>query len=271
MPAAPSSWPGLSRPSTSLDTTEKTDVNARDSPGMTDVGAWSLALTATAATLAIIFQTGRQCHSNSSNSSAPTPPARSARSAGGRGWRWRIRGCRRKPFRGASPRSTRSRRMGRRRCRCCSTAKRAVVDSWTIANYLEDTYPDRPSLFGGEGGRAVGRMLNWWGDGVIGGIFPLIIADIPLNLKPDDAAYFRRTREARFGKPLEEIMAEPRQGGRRISQIARSAAADAEDAGLSRRGRTELRGLYRVRRVPVGAGGQPVQAARRGRSGLRLA
>ena len=84
---------------------------------------------------------------------------------------------------------------------------RAVVDSWTIANYLEDTYPDRPSLFGGEGGRAVGRMLNWWGDGVIGGMFPLIIADIPLNLKPEDAAYFRKTREARFGKPLEEIMA----------------------------------------------------------------
>ena len=83
----------------------------------------------------------------------------------------------------------------------------AVVDSWVIANYLEDKYPDRPSLFGGEGGRAVGRMLNWWGDGVIGGIFPLIIADIPLNLKPVDAAYFRKSREARFGKPLEEVMA----------------------------------------------------------------
>ena len=83
-----------------------------------------------------------------------------------------------------------------------------VVDSWTIANYLEDRYPDRPSLFGGEGGRAVGRMLNWWGDGVIGGIFPLIIADIPLNLKLDDAEYFRRTRETRFKRPLEDIMAD---------------------------------------------------------------
>ena len=38
----------------------------------------------------------------------------------------------------------------------------AVVDSWTIANYLEDKYPDSPSLFGGEGGRAMARMLNWW-------------------------------------------------------------------------------------------------------------
>ena len=54
-----------------------------------------------------------------------------------------------------------------------------VVDFWTIANYLEDRYPDRPSLFGGEGGGCWGGMLNWWGDGVIGGIFPLIIADIP--------------------------------------------------------------------------------------------
>jgi glutathione S-transferase len=84
----------------------------------------------------------------------------------------------------------------------------SVVDSWVIANYLEDNYPDRPSLFGGEGGRAMARMLNWWGDVVvISGIFPHIIADIPLGLKPVDAAYFRKSREARFGKPLEEIMA----------------------------------------------------------------
>ncbi|MCP3472818.1 glutathione S-transferase family protein [Bradyrhizobium sp. CCGUVB1N3] len=85
---------------------------------------------------------------------------------------------------------------------------RPVVDSWTIANYLEDTFPDRPSLFDGEGGRAMARMLNAWGDiAIVGGIFPLIIADIPNNLAAVDADYFRRTREARFGKPLEEIMA----------------------------------------------------------------
>jgi glutathione S-transferase len=84
----------------------------------------------------------------------------------------------------------------------------SVADSWAIANYLEDNYPDRPSLFGGEGGRAVGRMINWWGDvTVVGGMFPLIVADIPSHLKPVDAAYFRQTREARFGKPLEEVVA----------------------------------------------------------------
>jgi glutathione S-transferase len=86
--------------------------------------------------------------------------------------------------------------------------EKPIVDSWVIANYLEDAYPDRPSLFGGEGGRAVGRMLNWWGDvTVVGGIFPLIVADIPGHLKPVDAAYFRKSREARLGKPLEEVTA----------------------------------------------------------------
>jgi glutathione S-transferase len=85
----------------------------------------------------------------------------------------------------------------------------SIADSWAIANYLEDTYPDRPSLFGGDGGRAMGRMLNWWGDVVVmGGLFPLIVADIPAHLKPVDAAYFRKTREARLGKPLEETAAD---------------------------------------------------------------
>jgi glutathione S-transferase len=88
-----------------------------------------------------------------------------------------------------------------------------VVDSWAIANYLEDTYPDRPSLFGGEGGRAMARMLNWWGDLVIvGGIFPFIIADIPNSLAEVDADYFRKSRETRFGKTLEEVAAGRDQG-----------------------------------------------------------
>ena len=82
----------------------------------------------------------------------------------------------------------------------------AVVDSWVIANYLEDKFPDRPSLFGGEGGRAMARMLNWWGDiAVVGGIFPLVVADVPDHLGPVDADYFRKSREARLGKPLEQV------------------------------------------------------------------
>jgi glutathione S-transferase len=84
--------------------------------------------------------------------------------------------------------------------------EKPVVDSWAIANYLEDAFPDSPSLFGGEGGRAVMRMLNWWGDiAIVGGLFPLIVADIPAHLGAVDADYFRASREARLGKPLEEV------------------------------------------------------------------
>src|SRR6202171_1644058 len=60
----------------------------------------------------------------------------------------------------------------------------SVAESGATASYLEDHYPERPSLFGGEVGRAMGRMMNWWGDvTVIGGMFPLIVADIPSHLK----------------------------------------------------------------------------------------
>src|SRR5271168_4290542 len=42
-----------------------------------------------------------------------------------------------------------------------------VVDSWVIAGYLEDAYPDRPSLFGGPAGRAHARFINAWADRVL--------------------------------------------------------------------------------------------------------
>lgn len=87
--------------------------------------------------------------------------------------------------------------------------EKSVVDSWAIANYLEDAYPDRPSLFGGDGGRAMARMINWWGDiAVVGGLFPFIVADIEALLSPQDRDYFRTSREARLGRSLEEAAAD---------------------------------------------------------------
>ncbi len=87
----------------------------------------------------------------------------------------------------------------------------SVSDSWTIANYLEDKYPDRPSLFGGEGGRAMARMINSWSDVSVGQISPLIIADIHNQLDPGDQDYFRRTREKNLGRALEEAGADREQ------------------------------------------------------------
>lgn len=87
--------------------------------------------------------------------------------------------------------------------------EKSVADSWAIANYLEDAYPDRPSLFGGDGGRAMARMINWWGDiAVVGGLFPFIVADIEALLRPQDRGYFRESREARLGCSLEAAAAD---------------------------------------------------------------
>ena len=84
-----------------------------------------------------------------------------------------------------------------------------VFDSWTIANYLEDTHPDRPSLFGDEGGRAVARFVNAWADVIlVGGILRLIATDILTHLDEEDRVYFRETREKRLGATLETVTAD---------------------------------------------------------------
>ncbi|MBW6401658.1 glutathione S-transferase family protein [Roseomonas sp. HJA6] len=81
-------------------------------------------------------------------------------------------------------------------------------ESWQIAEYLEATYPDRPSLFGGAGGHALARFLTGWADAVVlAGIAGLIVSDIPAILAPDDAAYFVESREKRYRKTLAEVTA----------------------------------------------------------------
>lgn len=85
---------------------------------------------------------------------------------------------------------------------------RVVFDSWTIANYLDDAYPDRASLFGGGEARAVTRFANAWADGVlVTGIVRLVVTDIFAHLHPKDRAYFRETREKRLGAKLEAVSA----------------------------------------------------------------
>jgi len=85
---------------------------------------------------------------------------------------------------------------------------RAVADSWGIAEYLEDTYPERPSLFAGPGGRAHARFINAWADQVMNpAIVRLLARDIWESLDARDQPYFRASREARFGQSLEALAA----------------------------------------------------------------
>ncbi|MEJ1976146.1 MAG: glutathione S-transferase family protein [Acetobacteraceae bacterium] len=114
---------------------------------------------------------------------------------------------------------------------------RTIVDSWAIAVYLEEAYPDRPSLFGGPAAMAVTRFLNAWADRVlIPGIAPLIVSDIHDCLHEKDKSYFRTTREKAFGAPLESV----------------SADRDARVAGL-RRALDPLRTVLRTQPFLAGA------------------
>ncbi|MEM7129365.1 MAG: glutathione S-transferase family protein [Chloroflexota bacterium] len=83
-----------------------------------------------------------------------------------------------------------------------------VVDSWAIAQYLEETYPDKPSLFGGTSGSALTRFYDQWANTVLSrGLFNLVILDIYNHLTPEDKNYFRTSREKRIGRTLEEFQA----------------------------------------------------------------
>ena len=85
---------------------------------------------------------------------------------------------------------------------------RLIIDSFDIALYLEEAYPDRPSLFNGEGGKALSRFVERWTQitihGFLGGA---VLHDIHQCLEPADQAYFRESREKRFGGRLEDIQA----------------------------------------------------------------
>jgi len=84
-----------------------------------------------------------------------------------------------------------------------------VADSWAIAEYLERTYPDRPSLFGGAAGLAAARFINAWADTIqVPGLARLIVIDVLACIDAKDRDYFRTSREQRFGMSLEALCAD---------------------------------------------------------------
>lgn len=84
--------------------------------------------------------------------------------------------------------------------------ERVLHESWVIAEYLEDAYPDRPSLFGGREARALARFVNGWADSILHPcVARLVVRDILDCIAPADRAYFRESREKRFGMTLEAV------------------------------------------------------------------
>jgi glutathione S-transferase len=83
-----------------------------------------------------------------------------------------------------------------------------VSDSWSIAEHLEDQYSG-PTLFGCPTGRGHARLINAWADATLmPAIARFIIRDLLDIIDPKDRAYFRSSREARFGISLEAVQAD---------------------------------------------------------------
>jgi len=82
---------------------------------------------------------------------------------------------------------------------------KTIPESWDIACYLDDAYPDRPSLFGGAIGRAEARFFNEWSPALQGPILRMVVKDIHDHIEPADRPYFRQSREQRMGKTLEAL------------------------------------------------------------------
>ncbi|SOC39730.1 glutathione S-transferase [Rhizobium subbaraonis] len=86
--------------------------------------------------------------------------------------------------------------------------ERLVIDSFAIALHLDEAYPDRPSLFKGEAGRALARFVEAWSQTTLHpAVTRIALLDIHDMLDAEDRRYFRESREARFGMPLETVAA----------------------------------------------------------------
>ncbi len=84
-----------------------------------------------------------------------------------------------------------------------------ILDSWAIAEYLDETYPDRPMLFAGESMKVMTRFTEYWlWRTAIRPWFNCYIQDYRDLSLPQDHEYVTLTREAILdGRKLEEVQA----------------------------------------------------------------
>jgi glutathione S-transferase len=108
---------------------------------------------------------------------------------------------------------------GQKRVPIIRHGERVVFDSWRIAEYLEATFPDRPTLFAGTGGQAISRFVNHWTDRtMIPALAPCVAPHVGECVEADDAAHIRAGMEKGFGRTLEEMAAARETGLRRFQQ-----------------------------------------------------
>jgi glutathione S-transferase len=85
-----------------------------------------------------------------------------------------------------------------------------VKDSWLIAEYLDEKYPDRPMLFDGDSMKVLTKFIDAWLWRIaIRPWFSCYILDYHDLSLPQDHAYVRESRQTLFlgGRKLEDVQA----------------------------------------------------------------
>jgi len=84
---------------------------------------------------------------------------------------------------------------------------KTVWDSWNIALYLDQAYPQNP-LFTENSGQAATYFFKAWAERTLHpGVAKQVLLDVYNHLHDMDRDYFRTTREKVFGMSLEEVVA----------------------------------------------------------------
>ena len=119
-------------------------------------------------------------------------------------------------------------------------------ESWDIADYLENNYPET-FLFGGDAGR--GLFINAWTNSTLHPALIKCVLAISMTGSIQWIDYFRESREKRFGKTIEECDA--RQLRREVRPGPHTASHDPQIRKLDRRRRPCLRRLLDLCRFPM--------------------
>jgi glutathione S-transferase len=82
-----------------------------------------------------------------------------------------------------------------------------VLDSWLIAEYLDETYPDRPTLIGDPGIKPLTMFVeSWLWKEAIGPWMTCYLKSYRDRSVPQDHAYVTESRERMFGRRIEDII-----------------------------------------------------------------
>lgn len=86
---------------------------------------------------------------------------------------------------------------------------RWVGDSWAIAHYLDERYPDRPALISGTQSETLAHLVSAvCRTQIFPAAAPIAVLQVYRILDAASQTYFRESREKRFGKRLEDMHAD---------------------------------------------------------------